>query len=296
MHRSTLARATLTATLAACFSSPVFAEASSRATLSQFTVTLVDLNLNDGVAPAITFLTTGYEVADTMSGYAGNTATNTINHFAQTSATPLAPMSGASSTSMSQASASLSGGSFGTTTLTAQGSAAGTLTPGAGYSDYGIYADIYAPYAYLDAFSLSANTMVMFSLNLDLQATTTVGGDAHGNEWSTAEAGLMVGGPAATGGNGYQEGYDSRYISAQADYVFNDQTGQWDMSGQQVSLNTQLGVSFANQTEAAMAGYLWGTMNVFGSSSVTAVPEPQTHVLVLGGLAMIGSVLRRRRR
>ena len=154
----------LFAALASLAVAPVQAASFSSASLSDFTITLFDLNPADGITSGITF-------AEPYFGDSASVSAQSGGDFRSSSVTGTGPFDLSVSTALSSASAAVAGtGPDNVTSLTASGSALGTLSPG-GSSSYSSNAS--APSS--SSFTVTANTLVSFSAFANVEATTTSG-------------------------------------------------------------------------------------------------------------------------
>src|SRR5471030_3085759 len=105
----------------AMLAAPVFADAYGSATLSNVTVTLIDLNPNDGIAPSISFLPDPAKFASgaNISGVAqtgqafGNEPGNIYDSFSKTGASSQANISGTIHNALATSSADVTGSTTG---------------------------------------------------------------------------------------------------------------------------------------------------------------------------------------
>lgn len=275
----------------------VLAGATSTATVSGFTVTLYDLNAGDGIAPAIDFtLPTG-----SYGSYARTSASDGLSGSQTGSAWSLqafGPSSATSAAGLAQSSAAVSGTLAGGLSLTAQGSAPGTLVLGFG-TEYAAAAGVPTVEFFSTlTFSLSPNTLAVFSGSYSLFAQTTVGQVlvppfTFYTESASASASLSVSGTGPAGSGNQQSGL-SQNLFASSLSVFDPQTGQFVYTGQTLSAADSLAASFTNVSGGAITGTLSLTASVSGNSRVLApIPEPSTYLLMLAGVAAL--VVRRRK-
>ena len=269
----------LIAAIAALAVAPVQAASFSSASLSDFRITLFDLNRADGITPRIMFpepyLGDNAETLVQDDGNSGNTGAG--------SARGAGPFEVTVAVARSSARAAVAGtGPTNVISLTASGSALGTPVPG-GSSFYTAFAD--APF--FSDFTVTANTMVSFSALAKVEAITTIGQDGFGFEFANAAAGLIARGPGP-GGGGSQFTQDQVQILAASD------CGPTSCSGQRISDAGLVTVSFANLTGRNMMGVVDRGVVVGGFSSV--VPEPETYAMMVAGLGLLGFMLRRRGR
>lgn len=285
--------------IAAIGAAPANASVSATATFSDFSVTLFDLNPTDGVTPTITWSNpygnyATYTQASTYdkNGYGVNNGSS--YHYGQLDAanTTTANLSHASATASTGAS-SVAGTPSGS--LSASGSAFATQTSG-GTS---FSATAYDPYSSYVTFTLSANTVAVFSAKATTQVATSVGYDSLHNtsESANASAGLSVSG--ANGVNGSQSASDSLYANASYTYTYQQdpQTGKWGYvyTPQSVTKSSTLSGSFVNLSSGAKTGSLSMWVSASGYSAIAAVPEPESYAMFLAGLGLVGAVVRRRR-
>lgn len=295
---------------------------SASASITGLTLTLVDLDPLDGIAPSVTFGSYGYY---DNYGYAnayqydGTTYGYDYADFGSTTTNPWTPGAVSANSGVANAAASLTGngGLDGSSLLTSgAATAAGTAsctatypyqTCGQPYASFG--AQVTTPYYYYSGtVTVSANTLVLIEAQGAVLASAEGGGMAQtfdyqnlpytyyfGNS-SYAQLNLSISGPAASGsGGGSQSSTDALSMSS---YTYWDGM-QWLGYGySSTTTSGSLGVSFVNASDADMLAVFNASTYVSGyayGDSVAAVPEPGTYAMLMAGLLSIGAVVRRRR-
>jgi hypothetical protein len=284
--------------IAAIGAAPANASVSATATFSDFSVTLFDLNPTDGVTPTITWNSSYSNYATYTNAYTydknGYGANGYSYHYGQLDAanSSTATLSHASATASAGAS-SVAGTPSGS--VSASGSAFATQTSG-GTS---FNATAYDPYSSYVTFTLSANTVAVFSAKATTQATTSVGYDSLNKTSESANASASLSVSGTNGVNGSQNASDSLYANASYSYIYqqNPQTGKWEYvySPQSVLNSGKLSGSFVNSSSGNKTGSLFMGVSVNGYTNIAAVPEPESYAMFLAGLGLVGAVVRRRR-
>lgn len=248
------------------FSTNAFGAASSSATLTNFRITLSDMDLNDGITPGITFGSgvLSYASAQVLQ-YAAPSASDNKGRFG---AGPFAPASASASLARAQATANVSGdGTWTGLASSAQGSAIGG--PAGETSDYSAYGN--APNNYV-SFTMTANTAVTFTAYATATASVTVGS----GERASAYADLAV----------YSDYPIDLDTMTQSAYFL----------GAPASSQTKTGdifVTLQNPGQTELVGYLLSGTGASGSS-IAPIPEPTSLALMLAGVGVIGAAARRR--
>ncbi len=284
MKKTKLALASMAAV--AFIAAPAYAASSASASLTDLTVTLYSLGKT---APTITFATgSGYDVYN--YAYAYDSASNTwVSNYSLTAGTVSADAvyshAVATGPSLSAVDTPVN--------LSSSGSTLGGSGNGSNWN-LGQYEAGAQQYYGNSTFTLSAKTFAVFSANGSASATTTVGFDPLSyNEYATASANLSVSG--SNGYNGSQNSNDGvgavASYSQNYDYINNVYT----YSGQSSTQTAPVEVSFSNTTNGALTGNFYSSASVYGYSYVAAVPEPETYAMLLAGLGMIGSIVKRRK-
>lgn len=196
-----------------------------------------------------------------------------------------------------QAAASVSGGDgLNPTTgalLQASGSTIGSATPGGGtstyFESYAATPDSY--YGYGAAFTLSAKSFAVFSVNASVATAVTASVD--GDALAEAHAAIRVfgTGPSDPGsfisecscGSGLQDVQDSLQR-------------QSFLAGEDQNTAGTLVVIFTNNTNTDKIGFFSAEASVYGFSSVAVVPEPEKYALFLAGFGLVAAMVRRRTR
>ncbi|WP_229257335.1 PEP-CTERM sorting domain-containing protein [Duganella callida] len=289
------ARYALVAGLAAA-AGPVFADAYSTASFGNVTVTLIDLDPNDGIAASISFLpnTTKFDGGAYIHGEAedgiigGYDPGHQLQRFDKSGAWQSTNVSGNAHTGLSSAAASVTGSASGVgfTALSVSGKALSGLDD---HGNYYSYASV--PFNNVDnrGFVLSANTKVVFSVDAAMSATMTRGYTAGALEGESASAlmSLYAGGLAADGSmldDLQQHGVGVQYFDG------------GPLGGATDSWAGVMSASYSNLTNHSSQGQFWADAQVGGHSVMAAVPEPETYAMLLGGLGLLGGLARRRNR
>lgn len=270
---------------------PAMAAGSASATISGFSVRLIDLNPTDGITPSISFEPGSFFVDEEgLSGFVSSYIEGSFGSFDDfSSSLTFSPIS----SSLSQAGATASAAISGNETLpgTTLSAAATTSDLVAGASSRQIYASGNSDLSSI--FKLSGNTLAVFSVRASASLSGAGGyvqgpsGQYFGDQGS-AEADIYVSGPGALNSEGgYQESSDEFEF-----FNFNNGEGAlpFDFSGTE-----ELSATFLNLTGGTLSGELEFDASAYVSTSTAPVPEPGTYALLLAGLGMMGFVASRRR-
>lgn len=272
----------------------------SNASLGPISIALYDLNPSDGILPSIFWNNNIYSTNNYVSATANDYAINYSQSNSQWGSLVGAFNSVATNSNQSSANATVIGSIDPETVegvaLYVSGNSLG------GNSQY--EASAFAPYYFNTPFILSANTTVVFSAFASVHADTTIGADALGQEYATAYAGISVSGVSQLGGGGSQSSssYYDIFVSSTISYVWDDATQSYYsvISGQNESNSGMVGVAFTNLTNKTIEGYFianaFANGNSSVSSSVASVPETDSYALMLIGLGVVSSVIRRKSR
>ena len=244
-------------------SQPAWAVATASATITGFSYSLIDLNLTDGIAPAIIFSAQNSQISVNSGGLADS----------RFMAGWFNPLQAAMSSGVGMAT-----GSVNATGARASASSTGTLTPGvAAYSNTNSY-------PVTASFTITPNTGIIFTTSFAGTASTTVGRVGNDSEYASAQGNLSINLNEANGGQ-----YYSGNKNAYANYIFS--AGSY--AGQTNSFAGAVQLSYANFTSIPVTGFIYASASAYTQSSLP-VPEPETWALMLAGLGTLVFVARRR--
>lgn len=284
---------------AACLiaaTSTVSANSYGSISISNISVTLIDLDPADGIAASIFFLpdTVKYAGGAYIEGVAqtgqafGTDPGNKYDSFYRSGAWASSNVSKTVHSDLATASASVTGSATGAgfTELSLSGSALSSSTQGAYF-----LVEAKVPGALFDEkeFVLSANTKVVFSFDAALSVNTNIGHvpGAANSESAMAEVLLYTAGLAPDGVS-LIEDLQGRKVDIA--YQDGDPPG-----GAADSWSGVMSASFSNVSDASAEGVFGAHAETTGFSVISAVPEPSTWGMLLAGLGMLGGVARRRR-
>jgi hypothetical protein len=278
---------------------PAAAAASSSASYSNFGFRLIDLNPLDNVGPSITFADgslsySSAQVGDFRYQYTFdslgilqtyNGAIFNASDSTQYGASPF----GASSAQVNNIDSTASASNTSSSAIAA-GSTNGTRGINSDYANYS------AGNSAGGGFTISANTIVIFSAEANIGGSVTTGyrssvGDYNDNyEYSYSSIGMVVGGNAGDNSQNTSDGLSGQiYNTSNSDQNGNYLPGSY-------SSNKLLSASFSNLSNVDQVGSIsiYGQAGGTSWASAAAVPEPETYVMMLAGLCGLAGVGRRR--
>ncbi|WP_295993585.1 PEP-CTERM sorting domain-containing protein [Rugamonas sp.] len=275
---------------AACLSAlaaPAMADAYSTVSFGNVTITLTDLNSGDGIAPSITFLPNanqyeGNHIYGEAESWAPRDTYLTMDHTSKVIGKSL---SDTIDTGTAASSASIVGSSSGAgfSSMSLSASAASGVDAHGRYFGYAT-----VPFTVDNtSFILSANTMVSFSAKAAINTDFTVGYTAGALEGEMAYGRLTLyaGGSNAGDATDMEEQVQSVY------YLDGGPSG-----AQSAQWNGTMTASYSNLGSTSATGQFYAEAEVGGRSVVlAAVPEPSSYAMLLGGLAVMGALARRRK-
>ncbi|WP_295993582.1 PEP-CTERM sorting domain-containing protein [Rugamonas sp.] len=284
--RSTLAAACAAAVVAVAAAGPAHAAASSSATFGNLTITLTDLDPNDGIAPSLIYQA---DAQPTIMGETRSFGDEFVQHtFNKVLVGQQGGLNGALNDELASSNASLTSAVTlaGFSSASASGKALSTVDGNGRY-----FAEATGQDPYMNSFTLSANTMMTITVNGSARAQTTIGYNLDAFQAEEANAHLFLDIEAYTDNGTYVGGYQETTL--QALYEVKD---DGSVVGQTQSWDGQMSASFSNKTGQSASGFFVADVDVSGLSSVAAVPEPETYAMLMAGLALVGWGAKRAKR
>lgn len=289
MNKKTAAALSVAALLTAV---PAMAEVSASASLNNLGYVLYDLNPGDGIAPSLTVFSTVWDRtsvnADVKDSAGGGVAFDT-----ETAPQTFADLQAFASLGRTHGSGMVTGSLNGSNQVAANGAANATLN--------GVAASFSAQASTTGnlvdkQFALSPYTLLVFTGQGHASATTTVGTNAYGEESASASVLLSIYG-VGTFGTGTQ--FSAGILTANATstvtgFEWNGQTLVTLYAGQSLNKSENLTASFVNATGGELRGSLMVESKVYGSTPISAVPEPTTWALMFAGIAVVSLCARQR--
>lgn len=287
---------------------PALAASTASTQLGNVQLRLIDLDPSDGVTPSISFIG-GASRGDASISFVRPGSSGSENATFNGLFAAWEPGSAAVSGLYGSASSVLSGsGSASGSTLSTVGNATapggGFCLPGSDgfnscFTNSAGYSANLSPGEFFGTFVLSANTLLVLSVDASLSASATGGGrvdqfnffQTTNADFASAAASLQLSGVGPSG-SGSQSSNDSRSMFVSAQYDFS--TGLFLPSSD--SFVGSMSVSFTNLSSSSLSGNYSISQSVNGTAYGDAllVPEPGSWALMLAGLAAVAGVARRR--
>lgn len=276
------------------FGQSAHATQSATGSLTNFRVTLIDLDPDDGVTPFLSFNPVNAEVDGTaLRAKAYSFGPDYVDYAADGSfqlseyqGNVLSPGKVEAIVDLANASAQSAA-----TFMTVSVSANLTGLPGApaeGIADATASVQAFNGWRGFDQLTISANTLAIFEGDLFLQASLDPTGPL--NFVDAASVSFRFGGDLLIPGGtqGFSLGYTAE---VSANYVLWDPAANYNPS-----LNVPIYGALANTTPGSLGGSLYMSLDAYAQDrSVTVVPEPGTWALTLLGMAGLALAKTRRR-
>ena len=254
----------------------VLATVRSQASLNDFTIELVDLRPEDGLAPSIRFVgegeppfsafVTGRVSIQSMPG-GSDIYTEYFNNSGATA--PFSDAAGTAAYGGTTAYAALTVGdkALGPHQLLAIGTASAS-GPGI---EAQYFATTNAPSYLAQIFEVSPYTLAVFKGHADVFATVDA---ASTDAAASGFIELFANGVGASGTPGTSQ-------------ISRDRSAIDASTGQFRSVTQAMSVSFRNDSAQPLSGLVKATVYVTGREAIALVPEPESVALVLGGLTVL---------
>lgn len=256
-----------------CCGGAATAATTATATMGRYTISYLDLDPGDGIAPALTFAAgTSTSYSQSNASFAGFGSQGADGAYAATASTTVG-VEGSSSANTSVAGAS----------------AVATIL-GSEVDGFSMYANATA-YPLQAVFAVTPRSAVTITVPVHLAAATTIGIRGTNSEYGKAQAFIYVDFTPQTADAGHNVQYV--YQSILAAYARHPETGQYEP--QSAAFDGTFTFDYINPGDAPVTGSMMFYADASaGSSLSTFVPEPPASLLLLAGVAAVAGVTRRR--